>query len=87
MIAPMRVLAAGRALLFDIGNLPVCCDFTVVARDAATTERRETQETDKTHHVDPQPTLSNSCTVELITSDHDSSDEDQPQHDTEDQTC
>ncbi len=49
----MRVLAARRALLFDVGNLPVRRDFPVVARDAAAPERREAEETNKTHHGDP----------------------------------
>jgi len=53
----MRVLTAGRALLFDVGNLPVRRDFPVVARDAATPERREAEETNKTHHGDPPTDL------------------------------
>ena len=53
MIAAMRVLAARRALLFDVGNLPARRHFPIVARDAAAAERRETEETNKTHHGDP----------------------------------
>ena len=53
MIAAMRVLAAGRALLFHVGYLPVRGDFPVVAGNAAAAERRETEETNKTHHGDP----------------------------------
>ena len=57
MIAAMRVLAARRALLFDVGNLPVRRDFPVVASDAAAAERREAEETNKTHHGDPPTDL------------------------------
>jgi len=53
----MRVLAAPRALLFDVGNLPVRRDFPVVASDAAAAERREAEETNKTHHGDPPTDL------------------------------
>ena len=53
----MRVLAARRALLLYVGNLPVRRDFPVVARDAATPERREAEETNKTHHGDPPTDL------------------------------
>ena len=53
----MRVLTARRALLFDVGNLPVRRDFPVVACDAAAAERREAEETNKTHHGDPPTDL------------------------------
>src|SRR6185503_17839731 len=48
-------MRARRALLFDVGNLTVCCDFPVPAGHASATERRETEKTDQTHHADPRP--------------------------------
>jgi hypothetical protein len=41
----MTVLAAGRALLLDVGNLAVRCDFAVVTRHASAGQRRETEKT------------------------------------------
>ena len=54
VIASVRLLRARRALLFDVGNLTVCCDFPVPAGHASATERRETEKTDQTHHADPR---------------------------------
>ncbi len=53
VVAAVRVLAATRALLLDVGDLTVGSDFPVVAGDAAAPERGESEETDETHHVTP----------------------------------
>ncbi len=53
VIPSMRLVRAGRALLFDVSNLTVCGHFPVAARDATATERREAEKTDQTHHADP----------------------------------
>jgi hypothetical protein len=55
VITTVPVLVAARSLLFHVGNLAVRRDFPVVAGDAAAAERRETKETNQTHHADPHP--------------------------------
>ena len=54
VIAPVRVMRAGRALFLDVGNLAVRGDFAVPTGDAAAGERREPEETNKTHHANPR---------------------------------
>jgi hypothetical protein len=65
VIPAMRMLRARRALFLDVGDLAIGGDFPVAARHAAAPERRESEETDKTHHANPHPTTSKFCTAEV----------------------
>lgn len=47
----MRVVLAAGALFLDVGNLAIGRDFPVMAGDASASERGETEQTDKAHHV------------------------------------
>ena len=67
MIPAVRGVVAARALLLDVSHLSIGGDLAVVAGDAATCQRRETQESNQTHHkrLPSIRTMSNSCTAEL----------------------
>ena len=47
----MRVVYAEAAFLLDIRNLAICRDLAIVAGDAATRKRGETEEANKAHHM------------------------------------
>ena len=65
MIAPVTVLAAGRALFLHVGDLAIRGHFPIVASDAAAGKRRKPEETNQTHHVTPALLRSKFCTAEL----------------------